>query len=70
MCRRADLSGLDLERAIELLQWPLLLGEHSDLKDSVFLHLGKYGHYFQVGNTRVPVLKVRHLLFCFLHDIS
>ena len=58
ICRGVNLKDLDVERAVQLLKWPLLLGEHDALKQPVLLHHGKFGYYVQVGHTNAPLPKV------------
>ena len=58
LCRPLDLENLDLEKAVELLRYPLPLGNHPDDNEPVTLNCGKFGFYVQAGDLRANIPKV------------
>lgn len=62
MCRKNDVEGLDLATALQLLKWPVVLGDAPN-GELVLLARGKYGFYVQLGELRASVHKV--CLLCF-----
>lgn len=55
--RKDDVEGLDLATALELLKWPVVLGD-APSGEAVLLARGKYGFYVQQGQLRASVQKV------------
>ncbi len=43
---------------MELLQWPLGLGDHPVLNQPVLVNRGKFGYYVQAGNVKASIPKV------------
>ncbi len=61
VCRDVNLQELDLAKAVELLQWPLSLGDHPVLNQPVLVNLGKFGFYVQAGNMKASLPKVSRM---------
>lgn len=59
--RHRDVAGLDLATALELLKWPVVLGD-APSGEAVLLARGKYGFYVQQGELSASLDKVRLLL--------
>ena len=57
VCSKDDVEGLDLATALELLKWPVVLGD-APSREAVLLARGKYGFYVQQGELRAPIRKV------------
>ncbi|KAL0040585.1 hypothetical protein WJX77_011670 [Trebouxia sp. C0004] len=50
-----NLQELDLAKAVELLQWPLSLGDHPALNQPILLNHSKFGYYVQAGNVKASL---------------
>ena len=56
-CRAVDAGTVTLESALQLLQYPMTLGEHPE-GGPVTLHNGPYSFYVQHNGTNASVPKV------------
>ena len=61
LCRDVNLQELDLAKAVELLQWPLSLGDHPVLDQPVLVNRGKFGFYVQGANVKAAIPKVSRM---------
>ena len=52
-----DVEGQDLATALELLKWPVVLGD-APSGEAVLLARGKFGFYVQQGELRASIHKV------------
>ena len=61
VCRDVNLQELDLAKAVELLQWPLSLGDHPVLNQPVLINRSNFGFYVQGGNVKASLPKVSRM---------
>ena len=60
MCRDIDVGDVTLDMALDLLKWPVELGEHPE-GGPVTVHNGPFSFYVQYRTKRVPISKVSHV---------